>query len=87
MTYAVASGAASGPSVIRPGMTAWFGRFVHAAVRTYQMSRSRSALASLSDRTLKDIGVNRSEIDFIAAAMVDGGRDPIRLPPSLWVRG
>ena len=87
MTYSVVSEAASGPSVIRPGMTAWFGRLVHAAIRTYRVGRSRSALASLSDRTLKDIGVNRSEIDFIAASMADGRRDMTRLPPSLWVRG
>jgi len=64
-----------------------FTRFFQAVVRVYRVERRRRALSELSDRTLKDIGVARSEIDYIAGTMADGGRGPAPMPPSLWVQG
>jgi uncharacterized protein YjiS (DUF1127 family) len=64
-----------------------FPRIFRRVVRAYQVGRARAALSALSDATLKDIGVSRSEIDFVAERMVDGDRDTLRMPPSMWVRG
>jgi uncharacterized protein YjiS (DUF1127 family) len=88
MISSAANGAAAVPSVIRPaGGAGWFIRAARAVLRAYRVGRCRRALSMLSDHTLKDIGITRSEIDFLADAMVDNHRDPSRLPPSMWVQG
>ncbi len=85
-TFSV-SEALSVASIERFNKPSRFTRFFYAAVRAYRVERRRHALSALSDRTLKDIGIARSEIDYIAGTMEDGGRSPVRMPPSLWVQG
>ncbi len=42
--------------------------------RRYELSRQVQELRRLDDRTLKDIGISRSEIDFAARQAVDRHR-------------
>jgi uncharacterized protein YjiS (DUF1127 family) len=50
----------------------WLKRFV----RRVAIHRQRQVLQELPDWMLKDIGINRSDIDSIAVHLVDGRRDP-----------
>jgi uncharacterized protein YjiS (DUF1127 family) len=87
MTASVASEAVSGASINQSGKPSWLALFLQAVVRAYRVGRCSRALSALSDHTLKDIGIARSEIDYLASVMADRDRDPLRLPPSMWVRG
>jgi uncharacterized protein YjiS (DUF1127 family) len=48
-----------------------FRRAGRALARAYQVRKSRAALGALSDETLRDIGVARCEIDFLAESLVN----------------
>jgi uncharacterized protein YjiS (DUF1127 family) len=47
--------------------------------RAMEIHRRRQILHGLPDAVLKDMGVARSEIDYLTAALVDGRRDPVGL--------
>jgi uncharacterized protein YjiS (DUF1127 family) len=53
-------------------------RMYRRIVRSMEISRRRRVLAGMPDYLLKDIGINRSEIDAIVEALVDGREDPTR---------
>jgi len=46
--------------------------------RSVGIARQRSALNSLSDHMLKDIGLSRSDIESITANLADGCTDTVR---------
>lgn len=48
--------------------------------RAMEINRRRQLLAQMPDFMLKDIGINRADIDSIVEALVDGREDPTRLP-------
>jgi len=66
----VMSGGATRPSLLRR----MFARIVRA--RTIRMQRR--ILSQIPDHMLRDIGLYRSEIDYVARAIVDGHDDPTR---------
>jgi len=59
----------------RPGLVHRLFRRMHRAVL---MRRMRSELQQLPDCLLKDMGVNRAEIDSVVAGIVDGKFDRTR---------
>jgi uncharacterized protein YjiS (DUF1127 family) len=87
MTAFSVSEAVSAASIDQSCKSGWLTRAFRAAARAYRVGRCRRALSALSDHTLKDIGIARSEIDCRARMMADRGDDPVRLPPSMWIRG
>ena len=78
-------GRLSGPSlgVSLTGAAAFVGRTIRDAARWYLARRRRAAairdLSGLDDRTLKDIGVPRSEIAAIVDAVGTPGLHPVTL--------
>lgn len=48
--------------------------------RAIDIHRRRRLLRSLPDYLLKDVGLSRSDIDYIAEALADGRQDPTRRP-------
>jgi uncharacterized protein YjiS (DUF1127 family) len=62
---------ATAASVATVRSDGWLRRIGIAVMRAHQIRRSRWALRALSDETLKDIGVARSEIDFVAQSLFD----------------
>src|SRR5262245_12031407 len=54
-------------------------RFVRRIVRARMITVQRRLLAQLSDQMLKDIGLTRSDIDYVAQALADGYDEPTRL--------
>lgn len=74
--------AAHGPALLvgpaaGPGL---FRRVLRAGATFLRRRRTRRGLAELSDRTLKDIGLRRCEIDSIADTVAGGGWDMTRMP-------
>jgi len=51
-------------------------RWVASAARSMEIKRGRRMLHGLPDHLLKDIGIGRSEIDYLTEALVDGRQDP-----------
>jgi uncharacterized protein YjiS (DUF1127 family) len=64
------SGRAPRPSLLR--------RLVAHIVRARTISVQRRLLNELPDHMLRDIGLYRSEIDYVARALADGHDDPTR---------
>ena len=64
------SGRATRPSLLR--------RLVAHIVRARTISVQRRLLNELPDHMLRDIGLYRSEIDYVARALADGDDDPTR---------
>jgi mono/diheme cytochrome c family protein/uncharacterized protein YjiS (DUF1127 family) len=48
--------------------------------RALQAHRTRRALNDLPDNLLRDVGLNRSDIDFVADSLASGTDDPTRVP-------
>jgi uncharacterized protein YjiS (DUF1127 family) len=69
MTASTRIASSASLAVVQPD--GWLRRAVGAFVRAYRIQRGRLALRALSDETLRDIGVARSEIDFLAEALVN----------------
>jgi uncharacterized protein YjiS (DUF1127 family) len=67
-------------SVVLHGIAAVLSAFAYRLWRAQEVSRRRRLLNQMPDYLLKDIGVSRSEIDYVAAALVDGRQDPTRRP-------
>lgn len=63
-----------------PGLFRRVRRVLRAGATFLRLRRNRRGLAELSDRTLKDIGLRRCEIDSIADTVADGGWDMTRMP-------
>jgi uncharacterized protein YjiS (DUF1127 family) len=55
-------------------------RMYRRIVRSAEISRRKRMLGEMPDYLLKDIGINRSEIDAIVEAVVDGREDSTRRP-------
>lgn len=64
------------PSARQPGPVA---RLVRAIARSIAIHRRRRMLQQMPDFLLKDIGISRSDIDYVVRASVDG-----RLEAALW---
>jgi len=77
----IIAGALADASIGRSGLAAGLlQRTIQAAGGAIRRQRTRRALARLSDHTLKDIGLRRSEIDSIAESAAAGRRDVTRNP-------
>jgi uncharacterized protein YjiS (DUF1127 family) len=64
------SGRATRPNLLR--------RLVAYIVRAYRIRTQRRILNQIPDHMLRDIGLYRSEIDYVARAIADGHDDPTR---------
>jgi uncharacterized protein YjiS (DUF1127 family) len=64
------SGRATRPSLLR--------RLVAHIVRARTISAQRRILNEIPDHMLRDIGLYRSDIDYVARALADGHDDPTR---------
>ena len=53
-------------------------RLIASATRAIEIGRRRRMLRTLPDDILKDIGISRCEIDYVAAAPADERRGPMR---------
>jgi uncharacterized protein YjiS (DUF1127 family) len=53
-------------------------RMYRRIVRSVEISRRRRMLSAMPDYLLKDIGINRSDIDSLVESLVDGRDDPTR---------
>jgi len=53
-------------------------RVVARVMRAHAIQVRRRLLRELPDHLLKDIGLSRSDIDYVAQAIVDGRDDPTR---------
>jgi uncharacterized protein YjiS (DUF1127 family) len=53
-------------------------RLFNAIQRSIAIAHNRRLLQGMPDDLLKDIGINRSDIDSIVVSMVDGIPDPTR---------
>jgi uncharacterized protein YjiS (DUF1127 family) len=62
--------------VARPGLLR---RMIARIMRARAIQAQRRMLRHLPDHLLKDIGINRCNIDYIAQAVVDEHDDPTRL--------
>ena len=71
MTGNAKTATAASVAVPRSDAANLFRRAGRALVRAWQVRKSRAALSALSDETLRDIGVTRSEIDFLAESLVN----------------
>jgi uncharacterized protein YjiS (DUF1127 family) len=49
-------------------------------LRSIEIQRRRRLLQQMPDYLLKDIGISRADIDYLAEALVDGREDPTRRP-------
>ena len=75
MTIATFAAHAGNFAAPRPGLLR---RLVTHIVRTRMISVQRRLLNELPDGMLKDIGLARSDIDYVAQALADGYDDPTR---------
>lgn len=55
-------------------------RVVQSIHREIRIRRQRRMLRAMPDWMMKDVGINRSDIDSLAAGIVDGFADPTRRP-------
>jgi uncharacterized protein YjiS (DUF1127 family) len=85
MTYAASEAGALAPCEIYGPPPRAVRRLVGAVWRAMEKSRHRKALRAMPDYLLKDIGINRCDIDYLVDALVDGRDDPTRSRP-LWDR-
>ena len=74
ITLAARADATSGRAS-RPGL---FRRLIAHIVRARTIHVQRRLLSELPDRMLRDIGLYRSDIDYVARALADGYEDPTR---------
>jgi uncharacterized protein YjiS (DUF1127 family) len=65
---------------LRAYVASFFRRHWYAHQERRKRQRLRATLYGLADRDLKDIGVTRSEIEYIALNGTDTGVDPRRRP-------
>jgi uncharacterized protein YjiS (DUF1127 family) len=61
-------------------------RLLHTMQRSVEISRRRRVLHQMPDYLLKDIGISRSEIDYVAVVLADERADPTRRPRGAAVR-
>jgi uncharacterized protein YjiS (DUF1127 family) len=54
-------------------------RLLARLMRTRAIQAQRRMLNHLPDHLLKDIGIDRCNVDYVAQAIVDNRRDPTRL--------
>jgi uncharacterized protein YjiS (DUF1127 family) len=78
MTFARASGTTQyARSNTRAG---FIRRLFKSLQRSFAIAKNRRLLQGMPGYVLKDIGINRSEIDVVVASVVDGVPDPSRRP-------
>ena len=74
ITLAARADATSVPAS-RPGLLR---RLIAHIVRARSIHMQRRLLSELPDHMLRDIGLCRSDIDYVARALADGDDDPTR---------